>query len=46
MPVAAGCRKQHEFRDGTWTLDDLPDITELIWVKREIECRAADAARR
>ena len=36
--------KQHELWDGTCTLDDLPDITGLIRVRRENEKRAADAA--
>ena len=45
LPVAAGFRKQHELWDGTYTLDDLPDITELIRVRRENEYRAAEAVR-
>ena len=45
MPVAAGFWKQHELWDGTYTLDDLLDITELIRVCRENEARAADAVR-
>ena len=45
LPVAAGFRKQHELRDGTYTLDDLLDITELIRVRRENEYRAAEAVR-
>ncbi len=39
LPVAAGWR-QHELWDGTYTLDDLLDITELICVRRENERRA------
>ena len=40
MPVAAGFWRQQELWDGTYTLDDLLDITELIRVKRENEYRA------
>ena len=43
LPVAAGMWKQHELWDGTYTLDDLLDIAELIRVRRENENRAADA---
>ena len=43
LPVAAGMWKQHELWDGTYTLDDLLDITELIRVRRENEIRAAEA---
>ena len=32
--------RQHELRDGTYTLDDLLDIVELIRVKHENEYRA------
>ena len=39
LPVAAGCWRQHELWDGTYTLDDLLDITELIRVRRENERR-------
>ena len=45
LPVAAGLWKQHELWDGTYTLDDLLDIVELIRVRRENENRAAEAAR-
>ena len=45
LPVAAGFWRQHELWDGTYTLDDLLDITELIRVRRENEKRAAEAAR-
>jgi len=45
LPVAAGMWKQHELWDGTYTLDDLLDIAELIRVRRENENRAAQAAR-
>ncbi len=43
MPVAAGFWRQHELWDGTYTLDDLLDIVELIRVRRENETRAANA---
>jgi hypothetical protein len=43
--VAAGHWRQHELCDGTYTLDDLLDITEMIRVMRENERRAAEAAR-
>ena len=43
--MAAGFWRQHELWDGTYTLDDLLDITELIRVRRENEKRAAEAAR-
>ncbi len=42
-PVAAGFWKQRELWDGTYTLDDLLDIVELIRVRRENEHRAMDA---
>jgi len=45
LPVAAGFWRQHELWDGTYTLDDLPDIVELIRVRRENEKRAAEAAK-
>ena len=45
LPVSVGMWKQHELWDGTYTLDDLLDIVELIRVKRENERRAAEAAR-
>ena len=45
LPVAAGLWKQHELWDGTYTLDDLLDIIELIHIRRENEIRAAEAAR-
>ena len=45
LPVAAGLWRQHELWDGTYTLDDLLDIVELIRVRRENENRAADAVR-
>ena len=45
LPVTAGLWHQHELWDGTYTLDDLLDITELIRVRRENETRAAKAVR-
>ena len=45
LPVSAGYWKQQELWDGTYTLDDLLDIVELIRVRRENEKRAAEAAR-
>ena len=41
--TAIACGEQHELRDGTYTLDDLLDIVELIRARRENEERAADA---
>ena len=35
--------KQHELWDGTYTLDDLLDIVELIRVRRINEARAMEA---
>ena len=43
LPVSLGLWQQHELWDGTYTLDDLLDITELIRVRRENEIRAAEA---
>ena len=45
LPVSAGIWRHHELWYGTYTLDDLLDIVELIRVKRENEARAADAVR-
>ena len=45
MPVAAGFWRQHELWDGTYTLDDLLDIVELIRVRSENQIRAAEASR-
>ena len=42
LPVAAGMWQQHELWDGTYTLDDLLDIAELIRVRRENEYRSAE----
>ena len=43
--MAEGYWRQHELWDGTYTLDDLLDITELIRVRMENNTRAAEAAR-
>ena len=43
LPVALGFWKQHELWDGTYTLDDLLDIVELIRIRRENEVRATEA---
>ena len=45
LPVAEGFWRQHELWDGTYNLDDLLDITELIRVRRANEIRAAETAR-
>ena len=44
LPVAAGMWKQHELWDGTYTLDDLLDILELLQVTKENERRARESA--
>ena len=36
--------KQHELWDGTYTLDDLLDITELLRVRSENEHRAREVS--
>ena len=43
LPVAAGMWKQHELWDGTYTLDDLLDILELLQVSRENERRCRES---
>ncbi len=43
LPVAAGFWCQHELWDGTYTLDDLLDILELISVSRENERRSHES---
>ena len=43
LPVTAGMWQQHELWDGTYTLDDLLDVVEIIRVKRENENRAMEA---
>jgi hypothetical protein len=45
-PVMANLWKQHETWDGTYTMDDLLDIHEMIMVKNENERRAREAAER
>ena len=42
LPVALGYWQQHELWDGTYTLDDLLDITEVIAVQRESRRRAVN----
>jgi hypothetical protein len=42
IPVAAGLWRQHELWDGTYTLDDLLDILEVMQVARENSRRAAE----
>ncbi len=42
LPVSAGYWKQHELWDGTYNLDDLLDVVEMIRVKRENEWRAKE----
>ena len=42
MPVSAGMWRQHELWDGTYTLDDLLDIVEVLQVKAENERRAME----
>ena len=42
VPVAAGYWRQHELWDGTYTLDDLLDILELIALRSENERRAME----
>ena len=44
LPVSAGLWRQHELWDGTYTLDDLLDMVELIRVRRENERRAKENA--
>jgi hypothetical protein len=45
-PVNAGLWKQHELWDGTYTIDDLLDINELLAVRAENEWRAQEEAKR
>ena len=45
LPVSAGLWRQHELWDGTYTLDDLLDIVEMIRVRRENEARAMEVNR-
>ena len=44
-PVIAGHWKQHETWDGTYSLDDLLDIIEVMHVRAENERRAQEQAR-
>jgi hypothetical protein len=44
-PVEAGLWKLHETFDGTYTVDDLFDILEVMDVKRENEARAEEYRR-
>ena len=41
--MALGYWKQHELWDGTYILDDLLDIAEMVEVRRENENRALEA---
>ena len=41
--MAEGYWKQHELWDGTYTLDDLLDIAELIRVRNANQARAMEA---
>ena len=41
LPVAEGYWRQNQLWDGTYTLDDLLDINELIAVRAENKRRAA-----
>lgn len=43
-PVAAGLWRQHETFDGTYTICDLLDVLEHLWVKETNERRARDYA--
>lgn len=43
LPVSAGMWKQHELWDGTYTLDDLMDIIEILKVKAENERRSLES---
>ena len=45
VPVAAGIWRQHEMWDGTYNLDDLWDIIELMQVQHENERRSMDAVK-
>jgi len=44
--VNAGCWQQHELWDGTYCLDDLWDVLEMLTVRAENERRARDAMMR
>jgi hypothetical protein len=45
-PVEAGLWKLHETFDGTYIVDDLFDILEMMDVKMENEARAEEYRRR
>ena len=45
MPVMAGHWKQRELSDGTYTLDDLLDILEVMQVEDENRHREHEAQR-
>ncbi|MGP1470049.1 MAG: DUF6889 family protein [Schwartzia sp. (in: firmicutes)] len=42
----AGRWRQHELWDGTYTLDDLLDVHEIMTVEQENRFRAEEAAER
>lgn len=42
FPVVSGLWKQHELWDGTYTVDDLFDIHEMLMVKNENEARSRE----
>ena len=44
-PVIAGHWRQKELSDGTYDLDDLLDILEVMTVQSENEARGIDAAK-
>ena len=43
--MAEGFWRQHELWDGTYTLDDLLDIAEMIRVRNENQLRAGESLR-
>jgi hypothetical protein len=45
-PVEAGVWKLHETFDGTYTIEDLFDINEVLDVQHENRWRAREAGRR
>jgi hypothetical protein len=45
-PVEAGLWKLHETYDGTYIIDDLLDILEVLDVKAENQARASEYRRR
>ena len=42
LPVSTGYWKQHELWDGTYNLDDLLDIVEMIRINKENQARARE----